>query len=124
MAPDTCICDLRHLEAGGYDPGCPQHDRDQVIAGELVRLSLGGRGPERPELTPPGYQVEQTMRLMLEEVASILEDITPWQLEVLRELPTWPRDTARVAHVPRITMRHLDALHELDRIRWRRGGRA
>lgn len=28
MAPDACICDPTHLEAGGYDPGCPVHDKE------------------------------------------------------------------------------------------------
>lgn len=22
----TCTCDPNHLDAGGYDPGCPTHD--------------------------------------------------------------------------------------------------
>lgn len=94
--------------------------REDAIAGELVRLTLGGRGPECPELTPAGYRVEQAMRLILEEVAGMLEQISPWQLAVLRELPTRPRDTAQIAHMPRITLRHLDALHVLDRDRFER----
>ncbi len=28
MAPDTCTCDPRHQDSGGYDPGCPEHDQD------------------------------------------------------------------------------------------------
>lgn len=28
MSPDACICDPRHLEIGGYDPGCPTHDKE------------------------------------------------------------------------------------------------
>lgn len=33
------------------EPGPWGPDADRVIAAELVRVTLGGRGPERPELT-------------------------------------------------------------------------
>lgn len=26
QGPTTCSCNPRHLEVGGYDPGCPVHD--------------------------------------------------------------------------------------------------